>query len=67
MEKTIIKVNLIMQYGNLHKIENLYLSNYANEITYKEDTRRWNNGKIFSDIFSKYLHTPTSNEFCGYW
>jgi len=56
-----------MQYGNLHKIGNLYLSNYANEIAYREDTRRWNNGKIFSDIFSKCLHTPTSNEFCGYW
>ena len=27
-----------MQYGNLHKIGNLYLSNYANEIAYREDT-----------------------------
>lgn len=55
-----------MQYGNLHKLGNLYLSNYANGIAYREDTRRWNNGKIFSDIFSKCLHTPISNEFCGY-
>ena len=29
-----------MQYGNLHKIGNLYLSNYANEIAYREDTRK---------------------------
>jgi transposase-like protein len=56
-----------MQYGQCHKISNLYLSNYANEIAYREDTRRWSNGHIFNDIFNKCLHTPTSNEFCGYW
>ena len=56
-----------MQYGQCHKISNLYLSNYANEIAYREDTRRMSNGAIFNDIFSKCLSTPTSNEFCGYW
>jgi transposase-like protein len=56
-----------MQYGQCHKISNLYLSNYANEIAYREDTRRMSNGAIFSDIFSKCLSTPVSNEFCGYW
>lgn len=56
-----------MQYGQLHKIGNLYLSNYANEIAYREDTRRWSNGTIFKDILTKALHTPVSNEFCGYW
>jgi len=56
-----------MQYGQCHKIGNLYLSNYANEIAYREDTRRWSNGKIFNNILSKALMTTTSNEFCGYW
>ncbi|AHJ14360.1 IS1595 family transposase [Sulfurospirillum multivorans] len=56
-----------MQYGQCHKISNLYLSNYANEIAYREDTRRMSNGAIFNDIFSKCLATPVSNEFCGYW
>lgn len=56
-----------MQHGQLHHISNLYLSNYANEIAYREDTRRMSNGAIFNDIFSKCLSTPVSNEFCGYW
>ena len=56
-----------MQYGQCHKISNLYLSNYANEIAYREDTRRMSNGSIFNDILSKCLNTPVSNEFCGYW
>lgn len=56
-----------MQYGQCHQISNLYLSNYANEIAYREDTRRMSNGAIFNDIFSKCLSTPISNEFCGYW
>jgi len=56
-----------MQYGQCHHVSNLYLSNYANEIAYREDTRRMSNGAIFNDIFSKCLNTPVSNEFCGYW
>ncbi len=56
-----------MQYGNLHKIGNLYLSNYANEIAYREDTRRWNNSKIFTNILTRCLTSSVSNEFCGYW
>ncbi|RXJ98460.1 DDE transposase [Arcobacter sp. CECT 8989] len=56
-----------MQYGNLHKIGNLYLSNYANEIAYREDTRRKSNKEIFDDILEKCLSSLVSNEFCGYW
>lgn len=54
-----------MQYGQLHKIGNLYLSNYANEIAYREDTRRWDNKMIVDDILNKCLANNTiSNEFC---
>ncbi len=56
-----------MQYGNLHKIGNLYLSNYANEIAYREDTRRKSNKEIFDDILSRCLTSLVSNEFYGYW
>ena len=56
-----------MQYGQCHKVGTLYLSNYANEIAYREDTRRWSNGKIFNDILTKCLKSTVSNEFCGYW
>lgn len=56
-----------MQYGQCHKIGNLYLSNYANEIAYREDTRRMSNKAIFDDILTKCLNSLVSNEFCGYW
>jgi hypothetical protein len=45
----------------------LYLSNYANEIAYREDTRRWANGKIANNILTRCLTKSTSNEFSGYW
>ena len=56
-----------LQYGQCHKLGTLYLSNYANEIAYREDTRRFNNGFIFRDILKKCLDSGISNEFCGYW
>lgn len=56
-----------LEYGQCHKLSVLYLSNYANEISYREDTRRLDNGAIFKDILSKCLNKPISNEFCGYW
>jgi len=56
-----------MEYGQCHHLSNLYLSNYANEIAYREDTRRMSNGAIFKDIATRCMKTPVSNEFCGYW
>lgn len=56
-----------LQYGQCHKLSTLYLSNYANEIAYREDTRRFNNGFIFRDILKRCLDSGISNEFCGYW
>ena len=56
-----------MQWGQNHKISPLYLANYANEVAYREDTRRYSNGAIFADILGKALRTPTSDEWCGYW
>jgi hypothetical protein len=56
-----------MQYGQVHKFGNLYLANYANEAAYREDTRRWANGRIFADIMKKCAKTLTSHNWCGYW
>ncbi|MGB8348615.1 MAG: IS1595 family transposase [Ktedonobacteraceae bacterium] len=56
-----------MQYGQTHKFGNLYLANYANEAAYREDTRRWANGKIFTDIMTKCARTLTNRDWCGYW
>lgn len=40
-----------LQYGQCHKLGTLYLSNYANEIAYREDTRRLDNKAIMDDIY----------------
>jgi len=56
-----------MQQGQIHRMGNLYLSNYANEIAYREDTRRLSNGEIFRDISEKCMKTIQSNEWTGYW
>jgi transposase-like protein len=56
-----------MQIGQVHKIDNKYLDIYANEIAYREDTRRWSNGKIFNDILLKCANSPVSHDFSGYW
>lgn len=56
-----------MQYGQCHRLSPLYLSNYANEIAYREDTRRKSNGAIANDILTRCLSRSVSNEFCGYW
>ena len=56
-----------MQYGQCHKLGNLYLANYANEAAYREDMRRKSNGDMFLDITKKCAHTKTSQNWCGYW
>jgi hypothetical protein len=56
-----------MQYGQTHKFGIEYLANYANEAAYREDTRRWPNGKIFTDILTKCVQTKTHHDWCGYW
>lgn len=56
-----------MYYGQVHKMGNDYLHEYANEIAYREDTRRLPNGIIFNDVVSKCLATKTSDDWRGYW
>ena len=56
-----------MQLGQLHKLAPKYLDNYANEIAYREDTRRWSNGHIFLNIVTKCARALVSRDWCGYW
>ncbi len=42
-----------MQIGQHHHFGLAHLANYANETAYREDTQRWSNGEIFSDILTK--------------
>ena len=55
-----------MVMGQHHHISTLYLSNYAAEVAYREDTRRFTNGDIFKDLLDRYLQTPQHNEWRGY-
>ena len=56
-----------MQIGQHHKFGLSHLANYANEAAYREDTRRWPNGAIFTDILTKCARTPPHRDWCGYW
>ncbi|WP_455647922.1 IS1595 family transposase [Lonepinella koalarum] len=56
-----------MYHGQVHKMSNIYLDNYANEIAYREDTRKQDNFTIFKDIATKCLATSSENAWKGYW
>jgi hypothetical protein len=56
-----------MQHGQVHKMGNQNLATYANEIAYREDTRRTSTGEIFADITRRCAKKPTSRNWCGYW
>ncbi|WP_286364340.1 transposase [Acinetobacter wuhouensis] len=56
-----------LQLGQMHKFGVMYLANYANEAAYREDTCRWSNGEIFTDILTKCVQTRTHKDWCGYW
>lgn len=56
-----------MEIGQHHHFGLTYLSNYANEVAYREDTRREPNGTIFRDILTKCAHTRPQWPWCGYW
>ena len=56
-----------LEYGQCHHISPLYLSNYANEISYREDNRRLSNKSLMLDVAEKCMNTPTHNEWTGYW
>ncbi len=52
-----------LEYGQMPS----YISNYANEIAYREDNRRLSNKMLMLYVASKCMNTPTHNKWCGYW
>ncbi|MDP1544392.1 MAG: IS1595 family transposase [Anaerolineales bacterium] len=56
-----------MHKGQVHKMGNQNLPAYANEVAYREDTRRMSTGEIFTDITTRCANKPTSRNWCGYW
>lgn len=56
-----------MYYGQMHKMSNAYLLNYANEVAYREDNHRVSNGSQFRDILEKCLTTHNETEWNHYW
>lgn len=53
--------------GQIHKASREYLALYANEVAYREDTRRWDNGRIALDMLGRMLTLEEDSPFRGYW
>jgi transposase-like protein len=53
--------------GQIHKASREYLGLYANEVAYREDTRRWDNGRIAFDMMRRILTLEEESPFRGYW
>jgi len=53
--------------GQIHKASAEYLALYANEVAYREDTRRWPNGDIANDMLTRMLTLEDESPFRGYW
>ncbi|MFH1915305.1 MAG: IS1595 family transposase [Pseudomonadota bacterium] len=53
--------------GQIHRASREYLGLYANEVAYREDTRRWDNGRIAGDMLGRMLTLADDSPFRGYW
>jgi hypothetical protein len=53
--------------GQIHKASVEHLALYANEVAYREDIRRWDNGRIASDMLGRMLTLEDESSFRGYW
>ena len=53
--------------GQVHRMSEEHLDLYANEIAYREDTRRWANGHICRDVLSRVLAKTGPSLWRGYW
>lgn len=55
------------ELGNHHHFSGPYLIQYANEMAYREDTRRKDNKWIFKDVLTKATNTLPTQAWKGYW
>lgn len=55
------------EIGVHHKISGRYLGSYANEMAWREDTRRTANGVQFKLAVKAAMAHPVSDKWAGYW
>lgn len=55
------------QYGVHHRISGPHLSQYADEMAWREDNRRLSNGVQFQFMAAAALQHPISRKWAGYW
>ena len=53
--------------GQHHHVSHKYLHQYANEMAWREDHRRTDNGGLFRKALGSALHSPISRTWKGYW
>lgn len=56
-----------MFMGQLHRLQRKYLDVYANEVAFKEDSRRESNGDTLLEVLKRCLRVPPSRDWSKYW
>lgn len=56
-----------MEYGVTHRMTPTYLMDYAQEMAWREDTRRYSTGEKLRDVFAKLNRAGRSQWWRGYW
>jgi transposase-like protein len=55
------------EIGHHHHIAGAYLVRYAQESAWREDRRRWDNGRQVSAVVGAAMACRPSVDWCGYW
>lgn len=55
------------EYGTHHRIAGSYLEAYANEISWREDRRRYPANENYEELLRIATHHPVSRQWKGYW
>lgn len=55
------------ELGTYHHIAGPHLAEYANEISWREDRRRYSNKENFDALMSEATRHPVSRKWKGYW
>jgi len=55
------------ELGQHHHFAGKYLHSYANEMAYREDNRKVDNGSVLGDLLTHCLQSKPSNDWSGYW
>ncbi len=55
------------EIGHYHHIAGQYLLRYAQEATWREDTRRQSNGEQMNRLAGLAMKQKPSVDFSGYW